>query len=36
MKARKMRWMHVAHVGEMGKAYKILMQKLEGKRLPAN
>jgi hypothetical protein len=30
MKSRRMRW--VAHVAYMGDAYKILIEKLEGKR----
>jgi hypothetical protein len=34
IKSRKMRWAgHVAHMGEMRNAYKVLVGKLEGKRL---
>jgi hypothetical protein len=33
MKSRRMRWnRHVARMGEMRNAYKILMRKPEGKR----
>jgi hypothetical protein len=33
IKSRKMRWAgHIAHMGEMRNVYKILLEKLEGKK----